>query len=408
MLTGYANPLQEQPIQIRQNILDGWRMSYLPPLNAIHKQMTAIAKSLWLKTSPTYHRISGFTPVPNHYKPGSHYEYEFMKFSAGSEPEVVETDVVIVGSGCGAAVCAANLAQAGHRVLVADKSYYYPPGQLPMTEEQGTIHMFENGGVDLTDDASVAVTAGSTWGGGGTINWSASLQTQGFVRKEWAQDRGLTFFETAEYQNCLDRVCHRMGVSTEHIHHNHGNEVLLEGSRKLGYHSKAVPQNTGGARHDCGHCTLGCGAAQKQGPVVSWLPDAAKAGAKFIEGFKVDHVVFDESSGKKKAVGVEGVWTSRNSNGGVDGPLPERTVRKVIVRAKKVVISCGTLNSPIVLLNSGIKVSHYLVEPRSRLTDLELANRPQSLPASCQFCSWGLQRGCETLGRWDPYLCLYV
>jgi hypothetical protein len=94
------------------------------------------------------------------------------------------------------------------------------------------------------------------------------------------------------------------------------------------------------------------------GPVVSWLPDAAKAGAKFVEGFKVDRVIFDESSGKKKAVGVEGVWTSRNRNGGVDGPLSGRNVRKVIVRAKKVIISCGTLWSPIVLLNSGLKVSH--------------------------------------------------
>jgi choline dehydrogenase-like flavoprotein len=148
-----------------------------------------------------------------------------------------------------------------------------------------------------------------------------------------------------------------MGVSTEHIRHNHGNEVLLEGSRKLGYHAKAVPQNTGGSRHECGHCTLGCGAAQKQGPVVSWLPDAAKAGAKFVEGYKVDRVIFDESNGKKKAVGIEGVWTSRNSNGGVDGPLSGRTIRKVIVRAKKVIISCGTLWSPIVLLNSGLKVS---------------------------------------------------
>lgn len=151
-----------------------------------------------------------------------------------------------------------------------------------------------------------------------------------------------------------------MGVSADHIHHNHGNEVLLEGSRKLGYHAKAVPQNTGGARHECGHCTLGCGAAQKQGPVVSWLPDAAKAGAKFVEGFKIDRVIFDTSDGKKKAVGVEGTWTSRNSNGGVDGPVSDRIVRKLIVKAKKVIISCGTLWSPIVLLNSGLKASHYL------------------------------------------------
>jgi hypothetical protein len=177
------------------------------------------------------------------------------------------------------------------------------------------------------------------------------------VRKEWAQDRGLTFFETSEFQTCLDRVCHRMGVSADNIRHNHGNDVLLSGSRKLGYTAKAVPQNTGGHEHYCGHCTLGCGSGEKQGPVVTWLPDAARAGAKFIEGFKVARVLFD---GKKKAVGVEGTWTSRNTHGHIDGPLSDRTVRKVIVKAKKVIIASGTLWSPIVLTNSGLKVSSSL------------------------------------------------
>jgi choline dehydrogenase-like flavoprotein len=322
--------------------------------------MTFIGKNTWLKTSPTFHKVSGFPKVPNHYKPGQHSQYEFIKFPAGEGPEVIETDVVIVGSGCGGAVCAKNLAEAGHRVLVVEKSYYYPPSQLPMSEVEGGVHLFDNGGAEQTDDASMTIIAGSTWGGGGTVNWSASLQTQGFVRKEWAQDRGLTFFETAEFQTCLDRVCHRMGVSAEHIRHNHGNEAILEGSRKLGYHAKAVPQNTGGTEHYCGHCTLGCGAAQKQGPVQSWLPDAAKAGATFVEGFKVDHIMFDESSGNKRATGVKGVWTSRNSRNGVDGPISDRTVREVIVKAKKVIVSCGTLWSPVVLMNSGLKVSAIL------------------------------------------------
>jgi len=177
------------------------------------------------------------------------------------------------------------------------------------------------------------------------------------VRKEWAQDRGLTFFETAEFQNCLDRVCHRMGVSTDHIRHNYGNKALMEGARKLGYHAKAVPQNTGGTEHYCGSCTVGCASGGKQGPIMTWLPDAAKAGAKFAEGFKVDKVLFDESSGTKVATGVKGTWTSRNSQGGTDGPLSERTVREVIIKAKKVIVSCGTMWSPIVLLNSGLTVS---------------------------------------------------
>jgi hypothetical protein len=373
VLTGSATLFHEQPVNIRITILEKWRLSYLPPLNAVYKSLTFAGKNVWLKTSPTFHQAAGIPKFPENYTRGEHYKYEFVQFSAGQEPDVIETDVVIVGSGCGGAVCAKNLAEAGHRVLVVDKGYYFSPSQLPMSEEAGGMHLFENGGAAITDDGSVPIIAGSTWGGGGTINWSASLQPQDFVRKEWAQDRGLFFFETAEFQNCLDRVCHRMGVSANHIRHNHGNELLLEGSRKLGYHAKAVPQNTGGTEHYCGHCTMGCAAAGKQGPIITWLPDAGKAGAKFIEGFKIEKVLFDESSSSKVAIGVKGIWTSRNSSGGLDGPDSGRTIREVIVKAKKVIVSCGTLWSPVVLLNSGLKVS-AIIFSSTKLTSVELAN----------------------------------
>jgi choline dehydrogenase-like flavoprotein len=149
--------------------------------------------------------------------------------------------------------------------------------------------------------------------------------------------------------------------------------VLLEGSRKLGYHAKAVPQNTGGTEHYCGHCTMGCASAGKQGPVMTWLPDAGKAGAKFIEGFRIEKVLFDESSKTKKAIGVKGTWTSRNNNGGLDGPESGRTIREVVVKAKKVIVSCGTIWSPIVLLNSGLKVSDTILSD-TNLTSVELAD----------------------------------
>lgn len=325
-------------------------------MNTIYKSLTLAGKNLWVKTSPNFMRLARVPATPTDFKRGTHYEYKFEEFEAGVEPEIIETDIVIVGSGCGGAVCAKNLAEAGHRVLVVDKGYYFSPSQLPMTEAAASIHLFDNGGVSATDDSSVNIVAGSTWGGGGTVNWSASLQPQEFVRREWAQERGLTFFETAEFQNCLDRVCHRMGVSADHIRHNHGNQMLLEGARKLGYAAKAVPQNTSGSEHYCGSCHLGCAAAGKHGPIVTWLPDAAKAGAKFVEGFQVEKVIFDETSGKKVATGVKGIWTSRNSTGGLDGSVSNRVVRKVIVKAKRVIVSCGTLWSPIVLLNSGLKV----------------------------------------------------
>ncbi|KAH8815658.1 hypothetical protein F5884DRAFT_187284 [Xylogone sp. PMI_703] len=353
VLTGYATPIQDQTVEIRQAILERWRTSYLSPMNIIYKSLTTIAKNIWLKTSPTFEQASGYARTPKDSKPGPSFEYEFKQFKAASESAVVETDVVIVGSGCGGAVCAKNLAEAGHRVIVVDKGYYFKTEHLPMEEVAAGINLFDNGGADMAEDGSISVVSGSTWGGGGTINWAASLQTQGFVRKEWAEDRGLKFFGTAEFQTCLDRVCQRMGVSADHIRHNHGNETLLEGSRKLGYTAKTVPQNTAGTEHYDGHCALGCCSGEKAGTTVTWLPDAAKAGAEFIEGFKVDRVIFEHVNGTKRAVGVKGTWSSRNPDGGFDGQ--DKIVREVVVKAKKVIISCGTLWSPIVLMNSGLK-----------------------------------------------------
>lgn len=151
-----------------------------------------------------------------------------------------------------------------------------------------------------------------------------------------------------------------VGVSDAHIRHNHGANVILNGSRKLGWAAKPCPQNTGGAEHYCGHCATGCGSGKKEGPSVSWLPAAARAGAKFIEGFNVSEVLFDETRGSKTAVGILGTWTSRDKDGNIHTLESERIQRQLRIRAKKVIVACGTLNSPLLLMRSGLKVGPLL------------------------------------------------
>lgn len=260
----------------------------------------------------------------------------------------IDTDVVIVGSGCGGGVAARNIAAAGHRVLVVDRASYFPPSHFPMPQVPGLHHLFDNGGVYMTESGA-SILAGSAWGGGGTVNWSVCLRPQRVVREEWAA-AGLGFFTTRAFDECVDRVWEFAGAGVESIRHNHGNETLLEGSRKLGFTAREAPQNTGGKPHYCGQCHLGCSSAGKRGPAVSWLPEAAGAGAEFMDGFRVDRVVFDEDG--KTAIGVEGEWTERESGEG-----EERVKRRVRVRAKKVIISAGALRSPLLLEDSGIQVS---------------------------------------------------
>ncbi|KAF2794440.1 GMC oxidoreductase [Melanomma pulvis-pyrius CBS 109.77] len=355
LLTGYMTPIGDQPADIRELIIQSWATARLPLLRQLYRSMTMLSKQTWIKISPTLPRVLGVPRIPVGMVPGKGFEYEFIQFPPGDRPEVVETDVVIVGSGCGGGVSAKNLAEAGNRVVVAEKAYHWTPDHFPMSEADGWNHLFMNGAFVSSDDTTLSVVAGQTWGGGGTVNWSASLQTQGYVRREWAES-GLPFFTSAEFQESLDRVCERMGVSTDHIRQNRSNQILMEGARKLGYTHKAVPQNTGGSQHYCGHCTFGCGSCEKQGPVVSYLPDAARAGAKFIEGFHAEEILFSSKGGDKVATGVRGTWVSRDVNGGVAGePL---TRRKVIIKAKRVIVAAGTMQSPLLLLRSGLNNYH--------------------------------------------------
>lgn len=292
---------------------------------------------------------------------GAGFPFRFVQIPPAAtptaEPEVIETDVVIVGSGCGGAVVAKTLAEAGLKVLVVEKGHYWSPEYFPMSDNEAQ-HLYGNGGAMISDDASITVVAGSTWGGGGTINWSASLQPQGIVRREWAYKFGLTQFNGSDFQADLDYVCDRMGVSTAPVKHNKANVALLEGARKLGWSAKPVAQNTGGEEHSDGFCTRGCRDCGKKGPTVTWLPDAAKAGASFMEGFDVKEVLFDdtESGGDRQATGVRGIWTSRDMSGGIAGL--ERTTREVIVKARKTIISGGSMYTPLLLQRSGLKNKH--------------------------------------------------
>ncbi|KAL4743361.1 hypothetical protein BDV11DRAFT_123441 [Aspergillus similis] len=355
LLTGSMIPIQDQPFYVREQIFQGWSDSRLPPVRAVYRALTSIFKKMWVTFSPSLYPTLGVPHVPIYGSPQNGFQFEFLQFPPGQKPEMIETDVLVIGSGCGGSVAAKNLAEAGKRVMVVDKGYSFTNQHFPMKPNEGFNNLFESAGAVMNDEGSMAVLFGSTWGGGGTVNWSASLQTQAYVRREWAK-RGLPFFTSMEFQNSLDRVCDRMGVSADHINHNKANRMILEGSRKLGYAAKAVPQNTGGTTHYCGHCTLGCHTGGKKGPIETYLVDAANAGATFIEGFDVERVLFSKKKAGKVATGVLGTWVSRDAHFGVSGLGAVK--RKVIIRTKKVIVSGGSLHSPLLLIRSGIKNSN--------------------------------------------------
>ena len=108
--------------------------------------------------------------------------------------DVLEADVVIVGSGSGGGMVASELAKSGLSVLVLEKGGYFRPAEFKAwRESEAFLHTFEKGGLCSTVDGNVLVLAGSCVGGGSTINWSASFRTPDMVRQDWV-DSGMPQF----------------------------------------------------------------------------------------------------------------------------------------------------------------------------------------------------------------------
>ncbi|ODV67174.1 long-chain fatty alcohol dehydrogenase [Hyphopichia burtonii NRRL Y-1933] len=292
-------------------------------------------------------------------KPDFQYEMQLPPSEDGAVLNI-DVDAVIIGSGCGAGVVAHTLAQDGHRSLVLDKGPYFHPSELNFNDYEGMRNMYELAGGCMSNTQEMVFFAASAFGGGSTINWSACLKPSAKVRKEWKEDYGVDWVEEEVFDECLDYVWKKMGASSEGVEHSFTNQVILDGSRKLGFDVEEVAQNSGGHKnHNCGFCHLGCKYGIKQGGVACWFRDAAENGCKFMDLVKVEKILHE--NGKANGLLCKDVRTGKSFT--IRGP-------------KKYIVSSGTLNTPIVLQKSGF-------------TNKNIGDNFKCHPVQCMFGDFG-------------------
>ncbi|KAL3361618.1 hypothetical protein AABB24_014471 [Solanum stoloniferum] len=259
----------------------------------------------------------------------------------------IESDVVVVGSGSGGGVIAGILANAGHKVLVLEKGSYLARSNLSLLEGTSMDQMYLGSGVVATKDMDIILLAGSTVGGGSTINWSASIQTPQHVLKEWSESYNLKLFESELYKEAMKIVCEKMGVQSEIEDEGFQNMILRKGCQELGYPVETIPRNAP-SDHYCGWCSMGCKDGKKKGTAETWLVDLVKSGNGAIlpecEALEVIHEEKNDNSGKHKAIGV--TFAFQNIEG----------MREIcMVKSKVTIVACGALSTPSLLKRSGLK-----------------------------------------------------
>jgi choline dehydrogenase-like flavoprotein len=251
----------------------------------------------------------------------------------------LEADVCVVGSGAGGSVIAARLAEAGHSVLVLERGGYRNEQDFRQTEASaGDLYL--RGGVMWSAGGQMGLLAGSTLGGGTVVNSMVCLRTPREVREDWAA-RGLAGIAGPEFDAATDRVWERLNVNTEATHYNDNTERMVGAFAELGWGHERIARNASldDDPRFCGYCNNACQQGCKRSTLKTYLVDAAAAGARFLVDCRVDRVLHEDG----RATGVAAVVTA-----------PDGSETAVEIRSPRVVLAAGAMESPAVLLRSGI------------------------------------------------------
>jgi choline dehydrogenase-like flavoprotein len=258
----------------------------------------------------------------------------------------LDCDVVVVGSGAGGGVVAGVLAEAGRDVVVLERGDNPAPGDFTQIEGEMFDRLFLDHGMVMTHSGSMPILAGSCVGGGTVVNWTTSFQLPERLRQEWDRRAGLRLFTTPGFQESLDRVSRRLNVGLDWSAPGPRDVAFERGLRALGWPVAPIPRNVTDCREglECGYCGYGCRHGAKNSTARTYLTDAVAAGARLVARCEAERVLLQGG----RAAGVVGRVVV------ADGRA--HTVR---VRARAVVVACGALHTPALLVRSGL--AHPLV-----------------------------------------------
>ncbi|WP_375417144.1 FAD-dependent oxidoreductase [uncultured Hymenobacter sp.] len=348
---GPLRPFQNlTPVQ-REQLLQSWASSKLPQLrkgfHALRKLFTFLYyggsqaggnPAAWARAGYAGPDLEDLVDSP---RP--------LKTLQPTEDTTYECEVLVIGSGAGGGVVAGELAQSGLDVLVLEKGPYCHGCDFTQREVDMMGKLYDAKGTLTTQDGGIGLLAGSCLGGGTTVNWAGAFRTPDYVLQEWAREHQAPHFISPEFKQSLDAVARALSVNTSYGRHNGQNQALWDGSTKLGQEVKLIPRNEKGLDESdkhfraLGYSTLGDAHGLKQGTLNTYLKTAFEHGARLLADTAVSRVTIENG----RATGAEAEHTT------ADG----RRVR-ITVRARRVVVAGGAIQTPALLLRSGLKHPH--------------------------------------------------
>ena len=254
----------------------------------------------------------------------------------------LEADVVVVGTGAGGAVVAKELAEKGLAVAMVEEGRYFGRPDFDGRCMPAMAAMYRGRGTMFTVGTTpILIPAGKTVGGTTTVNSGTCLRLPDRVLRSWQVEFGLTELTPDSMAPHFDKVEALLQVETAKTEHLSGcARVIKRGCEALGYTEHGPLRRNAPDCDGQGVCCFGCPTDAKRSTNVSYVPLALKHQASLFSQARVTKILVENG----RAVGV--LAKGRVADNGA------RTTRELVVRAKAVVIACGTFFTPPLLMQN--------------------------------------------------------
>jgi choline dehydrogenase-like flavoprotein len=235
-------------------------------------------------------------------------------------------------------------------VLVVEEGGHYTPEEYgAMTPSHSFRRLSREAGMSVAvgvgDTPLISLLAGKCVGGSSVLTGGVCFRIPEEVLHVWSGELGLermTPDGLDPYFTEVEKIAHVEEVPK--TMRSRATELFVDGADKLGIPMKSMRRNTKGCR-GAARCNFGCPHGAKMSVDVSFLPDATAHGASILADALVERI---EITGGR-ARGVRGRF--------LDAVTGEPRVR-FEVRAKVVVVACGSMHTPILLRKSGLDSVH--------------------------------------------------
>lgn len=251
-------------------------------------------------------------------------------------------DVLVIGSGAGGAVIAAEMAEAGLDVIVVEEGRYFRTQDF--TAEAGDMlrQLYRDGGASVTlGTPPIIFTEGRCVGGSTVINGGMTWRTPERILDRWRREHQNPDISADDLAPLFERVEHFISAAYQDPDSiGLDNAMLHDGAQAMGW--EVIP-NIRNQFHCAGtnNCAFGCPTGAKRSTLLTYLPRALHFGARLFSDLRVTHL----TTRGRRITGAEArVVLPDRSSGGL-----------VHIEANHTYVCCGAIHTPALLQRSGVQ-----------------------------------------------------